>query len=111
MAQASTCEVYCQGPDCDRVVQLGGTYCEGHRKQVQRGQPLRPIERNVGPFDRMFDVFWEVADAEEDDEYEAGRVRFMRCVERLMLAGGWKPPRQTRPNRPQRRQLRLPFDC
>ena len=102
---------FCRGPDCELPTEEGRSYCEGHRKQQSRVQPLRPIARDLTPFDRLLEAFWNVADAEEDEEFEEGRRVFLRCVEQVMIADGWRPPTKAKMRSRSRRQLALTFDC
>lgn len=86
MGEARTCI----GPECKEPA-ARGDLCWGHLKQRERHQVLRPIEK-LTPEERVLEAGSEWLEAEEDEEYEAKRARFLLMCERMMLAKGWRPP-------------------
>jgi hypothetical protein len=80
----------CIGPECERQADRG-SLCWGHRKQMERGQVLRPIAK-LTPEERVIEAGSAYLEAEDDDEFRTTRARFLRMCELLMLSQGWRPP-------------------
>ncbi len=87
----------CEGPGdggnewCGRAVFRGGL-CFGHRRQLGRGQSLRPLKGKAPPFERVIEAGSAFLEAESDEEYRSRLDAFRRAAEGWLRAEGWTPP-------------------
>ena len=105
---------WCQAPGCDRETPpRGGSYCEAHWKQKQRGRALTPIAEVLTPKERVVATGSEHLEAEDDQEYIETERPFLRACEVWLRTRGWKPPTPRRPRQQEPedcpRQLPLPL--
>jgi hypothetical protein len=74
---------YCVGPECDRPV-FRGELCQGHVKQLQRGQKLSPLAEALTPRDRFFEAVAAYSDAGDDEgEYEDRKQKLIYAGRQL----------------------------
>lgn len=83
---------WCGGPECERPAERDGL-CAGHRKQKQRGGPLRPLEERTSIEERVLEAGSDWLEAESDQDFATSRARFLRSAEAWMRARGWRPPK------------------
>lgn len=85
---------YCEAPECAELA-VRGAWCDSHSKQLERGQPLRPIRPGyASTWEMVCEAWLSYADATEDDEFARARARCRNAMDSHYEALGWLSPKR-----------------
>jgi hypothetical protein len=80
---------YCNAPDCMNVAPPGSDLCGGHRKRLQRGQPVAtPLRQARSPWSILTDAAIRYADVDDERAYGRASDNLRRAAESYVKRKG-----------------------